>query len=119
MSARSDLRTLLKPALPPKWDYIDDRRTKDFPAVPFAYVTQQELKPHPAAPRNTVEVEFLVALVDPRQSPKAEDALDEHVHEFVAAVRAIKSIRWTSAKRTKFTGELPAYDLTIYVSTTT
>lgn len=118
MSARKELANTLKPLLPKAWrlvPYADNLDTLDRVVV---MIKQTQIERLPAAPIGTYRTSFVVTVIAPQSdSEKAEDELDDGVHEVLSALDSINNSLWSSAEKVLFSDSNLAWDIAMQVVT--
>ncbi len=101
MSARTELAEALKPLLPARWVIVPSVRNVDRITVPHVILNASRIEPGPRS--GSLITTFAVSIVEPRQDvDAAENALDEEVAQFIAALLDIEWCHWTPANKSVF-----------------
>ena len=88
-----------------------DRRT--------VMVKQTTISPLPEAPQGQLRVDYVLTFITPNIDPaKAERDLDQWVPQSLADL-AVSWLSWTSAEKVLFDPQNLAYDVAVFVLTTT
>lgn len=118
MTAREGLAETLKPMLPKGWNLIPYQDNTDTLSDVTVMLKQTSLTKFPGAPLGSYLSEFIVTVVDPTIDPaKAEDRLDDEVHELLAALDGINNTLWSRAEKVLFNETHLAWDITVQVVT--
>lgn len=114
-SVRAMLQATLEPMVPSDWQFIPNQRMPQTIDRVTVVLKHGKITPLPEAPTSHLTHDIVLTVVDPHEDQvTAEDALDQHVVELIAAIQAAPDhIGFEQAEKVMVTSTYLGWDLTI------